>query len=152
MMTRSPDEECGAVMSHHERRAWLALVSSVVVYGAYFTLVAQLPRREVVQMLVLFAVATVGQALAMAVGTAILASRNRAEAKEPPDERDRAIARGSAMVAYFALMAGMIVVGIVMPFSAAGWEITNAALLAMVAAEIVRHAVTIVHYRRGWHG
>ena len=154
MTTTLPDDECGPSMPLHEKRAWLALVSSVVVYGAYFTLVARLraDEQDVVYMLMLFAIATVGHALITAVGTTMLTFRNRAESKEPPDERDRAIARGAATVAYSVLIVEMVVVGIVMPFNSAGWGITSAALLAMVVSEVVRHAVTILNYRRGWHG
>ena len=154
MMTPLPDDECGPSMPFHEKRAWLALVSSAIVYGAYFAVLARLPadERDVITMLVLFAIATVGQALMMAVGSIMLTMRNRSEARERPDERDRAIARGAATAAYFVLRAGMVGVGIVMPFNSAGWGITSAALLAMVVAEVVRHAVAIVNYRRGWHG
>ena len=49
-------------------------------------------------------------------------------------------------------MVGILVVGCVMPFSAGGWHIVNAALLALVASEIVRYGVIVVSYRRGWHG
>ena len=46
----------------------------------------------------------------------------------------------------------MILVGIVMPFSDRGWQIVNAAFLAIAVAEAVRLAVIILSYRRGWHG
>lgn len=154
MTTTLPDDECGSGMPLQEKRAWLALISSVVVYGAYFTLIARLQEDEqdVVYMLLLFAIATVSHALITVVGTTMLTFRNRAAAKDGPDERDRAIARGAAAVAYSVLMVEMVVVGIVMPFNSAGWGITSAALLAMVVSEVVRHAVTVVNYRRGWHG
>src|SRR5688572_15784019 len=105
-MAALQDDECGTGMPLHEKRAWLALASSVIVYGAYFALAQLQPgKQEVFYMLVLFAIATVSQALIMALGTTMLTLRNRAEAKERPDERDRAIARGAATVAYFVLMA-----------------------------------------------
>jgi hypothetical protein len=74
------------------------------------------------------------------------------DASAPADERDRAIARRGASIAYFVLMIGVIVVGCVMPFSHHGWEIINAALLALVTAEIVRYGTVVLSYRRGWHG
>lgn len=49
-------------------------------------------------------------------------------------------------------MAGMILVGMVMPFEAQSWRIANTALLALVIAESVRYAVVLLSYRRGWHG
>ena len=50
--------------------------------------------------------------------------------------------------AYYVLIAGMIVVGCVLPFSATGWSITNAALVMIVAAEVVHYGVVVVSYRR----
>ena len=40
----------------------------------------------------------------------------------------------------------------VMPFSEAPWKIVNAALLAIVLAEVTHQAVVLLSYRRGWHG
>ena len=82
----------------------------------------------------------------------MLAIRARREAQAKPDERDRAIARRGASVAYFVLMAGMILVGVVMPFGDPRWKIINAALLSLVIAEATRHVLVILSYRRGWHG
>lgn len=153
MMTALTDDKCVSSMPMNEKRAWLALASSVVVYGSYFTVIAQQQgRQDTLYMLVLFAIATVSHGLIVAAGTTMFILRNRAEARQRPDERDRAIARSAATVAYFVLMAEMIVVGVVMPFNSTGWRITGAALLALVVSEIVRHAVTIANYRRGWHG
>jgi len=43
-------------------------------------------------------------------------------------------------------------VGVVMPFSDPAPKIVNAALLAIVLAETVRHVLIVTSYRRGWHG
>src|SRR3546814_14062614 len=92
------------------------------------------------------------QAFVVAIVSAVLAIRGRREAQAKPDERDRAIARRGASAAYFVLMVGMILVGVVMPFGDPRWKITNAALLALVIAEATRYILVIVSYRRGWHG
>jgi hypothetical protein len=69
-----------------------------------------------------------------------------------PDERDRAISRRGAAAAYYVLMAGTIMVGVVMPFTDTGVTIANAALFAIVLAELVHATTVLVSYRRGWHG
>lgn len=74
------------------------------------------------------------------------------EANAPADERDRAIDRRAANVAYYVLLIGMILVAVVMPFSAPAWKIVNAGLAAIVTAEVVRHVLILLSYRRGWHG
>jgi hypothetical protein len=46
------------------------------------------------------------------------------------------------------LIAGMIVVGCVMPFNSSGWTTINAALAMIVAAELVHYGAIVVSYRR----
>jgi len=46
----------------------------------------------------------------------------------------------------------VFLVGMAMPFTAHGWAITNAALLAIVVTELARYGTIIAAYRRGWHG
>ncbi|WP_230771857.1 hypothetical protein [Sphingomonas sp. Leaf4] len=138
-------------MAWREKQAWLALSVMVVAYGAYFALVAA-SQRSMLDMLLLFGGVATAQAVIMIVGSILLAVRAGKEARAKADERDRAIDRRGTRIAYFVLLTGMIVVGVVMPFSKQGWQISNAALLALVAAEIVRYGVVVASYRRGWHG
>lgn len=138
-------------MAWREKQAWLALSVMVVAYGAYFTLVTA-SERSMLDMLLLFGGIAIAQAVIMIVGSILLAVQAGEEARAKADERDRAIDRRGTRIAYFVLLTGMIVVGVVMPFSKQGWQISNAALLALVAAEIVRYGVVVASYRRGWHG
>ena len=138
-------------MAWREKMAWLTLVLMVLTYGLYFYLVAMTPRTSL-QQLWLFGEVSLGQALIMAVASAVLAIRAGAEARRRPDERDLAISRRSTRLAYFVLMTGLIVVGVVLPLLDQGWHIVHAALLAFVLAEVLRHAVIIISYRQGWHG
>jgi MFS family permease len=142
-------------MAFREKTAWLTLCAMLVAYGIYFPLAALAMRAgepPVREMLGLFAAVTIAQGAVVALGSIILAARARGEGRTPADERDRAIARRGATAAYFVLMVGMILVGVVMPFDSQGWRITNAALFALVIAETVRHGLIVASYRRGWHG
>jgi len=138
-------------MAWREKTAWITLVAMVLTYGAYFTLVSGVPL-STLTMLELFGAVTVFQVIAVVIVTAVLAALSSDEALAKPDERDRAVARRGASIAYFVLMAGVITVGVVMPFRDAGWRLTNAALFALVLAETVRYLTVVVSYRRGWHG
>ncbi|WP_298089738.1 hypothetical protein [uncultured Sphingomonas sp.] len=129
----------------------MTLLVMVVAYGAYFALV-RASERSMLDMLLLFGGVAIAQAVIMIVGSILLAVQAGKEARAKADERDRAIDRRGTRIAYFVLLTGMIVVGVVMPFSKQGWQISNAALLALVAAEIVRYGVVVASYRRGWHG
>ena len=64
------------------------------------------------------------------------------------DERELAILRGATTWAYYFMIAGMIEVGVIMPFISKGWAIVNAALFMIVAAEVVKYGVTVFSYRR----
>ncbi len=138
-------------MAWREKMAWLNLALMLLTYGFYFSLVAATPRSPW-QELWLFGEVSLGQALVMAVASAALALRAGVEARRRPDERDLAISRRSTRIAYFVLMSGMIVVGVVLPLIDQGWHIVHAALLALVLAEVLRHVIMVFSYRQGWHG
>jgi hypothetical protein len=138
-------------LPYREKTAWLMLIAIAVTFGPYFTIAAKGqaagPGPHLHQ-LVLFGVTVVAEALILIVGNALLAAMAPQDARTPPDERDRAIASRSITWAYYVLISGMILVGCVMPFSSNGWEIINAALAMIVAAELVHYGVIAVSYRR----
>jgi hypothetical protein len=49
-------------------------------------------------------------------------------------------------------MVGVILVGCLMPFNHAGWDIFHATVLVIAATEAVRLILVIQAYRRGLHG
>ncbi|XOV89099.1 MAG: hypothetical protein ACFHX7_04215 [Pseudomonadota bacterium] len=139
-------------MSHQEKTAWLMIVAYTVSFGPYLILMAMRPPQSQMPDLPTlgwFAVAATGLALVVGVGRLWLRFRYPVDARAPVDERDLAILRKSGRVAYFVLITGMIVVGCVMPFMATGWALVNAALLAIVLAELVASFLTVWGYRRG---
>lgn len=141
-------------MSYREKVAWLSLLGMVVAYGPYFVMTAHQPPPNGdlpnVEQLVRFGVTAVAYMLILGVGHLVLRLRSPGD-HGPADERDRAIERRAMQVAYYVLIAGMIVVGVVMPFDNSGWAIVNAALAAIVVAEVVHYGVAVWSYRRGWH-
>lgn len=143
-------------MAYRERLAWLELAGMVIAYGAYFAAVARTdpaPGRDATLTFVgLFAAATVARLLILGIGWLTLRVKMGDEARARPDERDRAIARRGAGVAYYVLLALMLWVGVVLPLTDTGWKVANSALAAIVIAEIVRQIVAVLSYRRGWHG
>jgi hypothetical protein len=139
-------------MSYREKTAWLALVAMVITYGPYFTvvgldLIAVDPLPSLRQ-LGLFATTAIVQMLILAVGHLYLRRSMADEARCPPDERDRAISYRARNFSYYVLISGMILVGCVLPFTAAGWSIVNAALFMIVAAELVGYGLIVVSYRK----
>lgn len=137
---------------YREKTAWLSLIAMAVTFGPYFAIVAANPvsSGEVpdLRRLGLFAAATIVQMLILGAGHLYVKKTSPQDAGLRPDERDRAIMRRSMSLAYYVLIAGMIVVGCVMPFKFSGWAIVNAAILTIVAAEVVHYGVVVVSYRR----
>jgi hypothetical protein len=138
-------------MAWREKTAWITLVAMVTAYSVYFAVIggSALPA---ISILALFGAVTVVQVITVIVVTSVWAILSGQDARAKADERDRAIARRGAGIAYYVLMAGVITVGVVAPFRDAGWRITNAALFALVIAETARQVIVVISYRRGWHG
>lgn len=139
-------------MAYREKIGWLSLIAMALTFGPYFALVAMHVYPDAalpdVRQLILFGVTTVAQAFIIGVGHLYFRRSSPDDARMPPDERDRAIMQRSVSSAYYVLIAGMIMVGVMMPFNSSGWKIVNAALFMIVAAEIVRHGVGVASYRR----
>jgi hypothetical protein len=139
-------------MPYREKIAWLSLVAMAVTFGPYFAVAAAGPfQHEALPnlgQLGLFAAAAIAQMLVLGAGHLYLRRMSPEDAHTPPDERDRAIMHRSISSAYYVLIAGMIVVGCIMPFSSSGWAIIDAALVTIVAAEVVHYSVVVFSYRR----
>ena len=121
-----------------------------LAFGPYFVVTAMSSgggEPPVVRSLVWLAAAAATPVLLLVVGQWYVRSRAPLDARTPPDERDRAIDRRSVALAYYVLIGGMIVVGVVMPFDAGGWSIINAALFVIIVAEVVHYACTVTSYR-----
>jgi hypothetical protein len=139
-------------MPYREKIAWLSLIALAVTFGPYFAMVAMDSRPPQplpnVHQLAIYAAVVVVLLVILGVGHLVLRRRSPEEARTPPDERDRAIMQRSLGSAYYVLIGGMIVVGVIMPFNSFGWTIINSALFMIVAAEMVRHGVMVLSYRR----
>lgn len=139
-------------MAYREKIAWLTLVCMAITYTLYFSLIAGRPPGNMFDIIKLFGGVTIVQAAVVVAGSAWIAIRAGGNNARIMDERDRAIARRGATVAYYVLLVGMILVAVVMPFTETAWKIVNTGLLAIVIAEAVRLILILLSYRRGWHG
>ena len=139
-------------MSYREKTAWLTLLAFVVTYVPYFIVTAsELTPAEPLpglRQLSLFAATAAAQILILAVGYVYLRGTMADDARCPPDERDRDISARARNLSYYVLITGMILVGCVMPFTATGWALVNAALFMIVAAELVGYGFIVISYRR----
>ncbi|HWU78323.1 MAG TPA: hypothetical protein VN043_17640 [Rhodanobacter sp.] len=136
-------------MSALQKRAWLTLWSMCPVYCLYFAIQTGFPDLFTTMLERIGLLALVASAHAVAYVSGLLLIKRR-ETGEPllEDERDRAIDGRATRTAYFMMLTGLIVVGMVMPFSHAGWELVNAALFFIVLTETTRYALILIGYRQ----
>ena len=142
-------------MAFREKLAWLTLTTMLIAYGVYFGIVGPavgFGRNGLIDVIWSFGLVAAAHAIAMIVGSIIIAVTATKEAQAPADERDQAISRRASTIGYYVLLVGMILVGVVMPFSAPPWKIINVALAAIVLAELIRDSIILMSYRRGWNG
>ena len=139
-------------MPYREKTAWLALFAIAVAFIPYFAYVgltrdagAAMPD---LRQLIAYGIAACVRMAVLGSGHLVLAAREGPAARLPADERDKAIRQRASSSAYYVLMAGMILVGVVMPFSQTGWAIVNAALFMIVVSEVVQGGMMVFSYRR----
>ena len=138
-------------MPYREKIACISLIAIAVAYGPYFSFVGRSPGPweplPHLHPLGLFAQVSIVRMLILGAGYLYLRLGSPQEERPPLDERDRAIEHRAISAAYYVLMAGMILVGCVMPFNSSGWTIINAAIFCIVAAEVVHYSVVVASYR-----
>jgi membrane protease YdiL (CAAX protease family) len=136
---------------YREKVAWLSLIAMATVFLPYFMWTKMYPPVGALpnlRQLALYAAACAVWGLILGIGHWRLRRLAPEEARLPLDERDRTIRYRARNLAYFVLLTGMILVGVIMPFTDGGWKIVNAALFMIVLAESVNDASVIFHYRR----
>jgi hypothetical protein len=140
-------------MAYREKLAALYFAAMALPYAVYFAIVASRPPEpRLIDMLWLFGAVACVHALIAGFGSLAIRIQAGKDGAARPDERDRAIARRGASIAYIVLLVGMIVVGVGMPFTESPGKIVNTALLAIVLAELTHNGLILFSYRRGWHG
>lgn len=136
-------------MPYREKIAWLSLLAIALTYGPYFALVLTDPPGPVpdLEQLKRFGITAVAQMVLLLGGRLALRLHSPEDAREPADERDRAIEVRSQRIAYFVLMSGAVWGGVVLPFFASGWTIVNHVLAAVVISEVTAYGIAVHSYR-----
>ncbi len=136
-------------MSPLESRAWLALWSLCPPYAVYFAFQLGFADRLTTMWERIFCLAAAAcvHAAVFVAGTAWLAARRRGEEGLFSDERDLAIDARATQGAYYMLLSGAVIAGMMLPFKEAGWQIVNASLLFILLSEALRNGLIIRGYR-----
>jgi hypothetical protein len=141
-------------MHSRERTAWAWLVCLLMVPSIYFAGLNHsdwVPGNEELSRLAALSMPLIVMAFVALGVRAFNIVKTRQTGQELLDERDQWIEMKSTSVSYHVLMAGMIVVGMMMPFSATRWELVDTSFFFIVLAEVVHSCITIYGYRKGIH-
>ncbi len=137
-------------MAFREKIAWVAFLSTVLIWGAFFVILVQIPHEaRGLAMLGPFIAATIAQAAVMIVAATVWAIGAPKEANAPADERDRAVGRRATGFAYLTLILGVAAVIAWLHFGLHGPDTIFALAGAFILAEAVRFGATALGYRKG---
>ena len=140
-------------MSFKEKIAWISVVTTAIVWGAYFTFaisaVAAGGVPHPVVYMVAFTAALILQTILATIAAIVVAVLAPKEANAASDERDKEIARRAYTIAYPTLLSLIVCVAATVYLGAKPWDLVNGMMAAIVIAEIVHYGAQIVGYRRG---
>lgn len=136
-------------MAFREKSAWITLVCTLLVYGAYFALFTRAAEAgQSFSMVGGITVAVVCYVVLQIILTVIAAAAAPRDARAPEDEREHEIQVRARSAAFVVLqLAGILAVASVHFFDK--WTVANAMFAALILAEVVRNLFVILGYRRG---
>lgn len=137
-------------MAFREKSAWISLVVTLGVYGVYFFYCVQALQAGrpfgIGGPITLAVVAIVVLQVVLNIAAAVLSPK---DVRAPEDERERQIQQSANAGAFFVLQVG-VMAAIVTVYFAERWSVANAALAALAFAQVVKYALVIRGYRRGF--
>lgn len=141
-------EEGSAKLTTEERRLWLSLVSTAVIFGYYLVRALSIGEGRGGEVLTLFISVVILQAVVAGVGEVVLVLRAR-ERPERLDERDHKIALRAARNAYYVLVVGVWCALTTALLPVGAFWYAHVLLAGFLVAELARFGSQLVYYRRG---
>ena len=141
-------------MSFREKRAWVTIFALLVVFLPYYIFMVSVYHQPDPDLLYLVQLAGIAiTAFIMLECVLLLVARKLSpeDAGIPLDERDQLFSYKASRLAYITLI--VLVVAITFPMihvHAGNWGFGMLYLLAIIVAEILRAALLIKQYRRGY--
>ncbi|MDQ8755804.1 hypothetical protein RCO27_06140 [Sphingosinicella sp. LHD-64] len=138
-------------MTFHEKSRWIALLANLAAWSWYFVAVARLHAAgvpNVPYMIAMMLPVIVAITVIHIVAHVAVALWKPGEARSETDEREQAIARRAASIAYNVLAVGLVLAVGATLFNWTAFFAVNAVMLVFILAESVRYTLEIVAYRR----
>src|SRR5262245_47660173 len=136
-------------MSFREKSTWISFLLLLAISIPFFYQFLRIDRFSNSQgsfhlflfLVILFVVGEI-------VLHALVVMQSPRDARAPKDERDRLIDLKAMRVAFFALLAGALLVIVLVHFPVSRFAILQAQLFAVVVAELAMLGARLVYYRR----
>ena len=141
-------------MSFRERIAWVAFMTTLLTWGAYFTVVVTRPdsASHDSTLFFLFIAAAAAQAVLLGAAAAVSALMAPGEATAAPDERDRMLGQRASAIAYGVVLVAITAVIAWMHVGLGGTDVIFALIGVFILGEAVRFGAKAIGYRGSWHG
>ena len=143
-----PPERPGA--SFEEKSVWITLICLLVLFTGYFAVAAQMLGAGVTASAVpyvpLFTLVVILLVVLLTVGHAIAAITSRPEGR---DERDQVISWKAENHSSWLLGVGVLAAAFALATPIGPAWIANGLLMALFLAELLKHSLQLLYYRRG---
>lgn len=140
-------------MTFHEKTRWIALIATLMIWGAYFLQFMMRWHDGTITGTSSFwgmVLAVVWALIIQIVATAAIAIHRPKEALARPDEREQGIRAQAASQAYTLLSVGIVTLIVASFFVLDHLATMNLLALLFIAVECVRYALEIRAYRHGY--
>jgi hypothetical protein len=154
--------DIGVVMSFREKNAWIASVTTILVWGYYFLEVGRAFEAGSVEGLLIRFWISMGITVVLMIGLNLLATRNPGrDFGAPPDEFERQIDQGATLIGH--RLRGWLLLGLAAacpwvstmvapafpadPAGATAIFIANLILFGLVLTELIIELIHIVRFR-----
>ncbi|RYD68327.1 MAG: hypothetical protein EOP58_00900 [Sphingomonadales bacterium] len=135
-------------MSFREKIAWAAFITTLLTWGAYFTVVVTRDSASHDPALFFLFIAAAGaQAVLLGAVAAISAVMAPGEASAAPDERDRSLGQRASAIAYGVVLVAIAGVIIWMHAGLRGTDVIFALIGVFILGEAVRFGTKAIGYR-----
>ena len=139
-------------MSYQEKSIWISLISTILIFGYYFTKAISVFNNQDIHnnnLIGLFIGIIIAVIIIQIIAQSTIALANRKDAERGADERDTLIKWKATGLSYYILAAGVWVTLISMLKFESTLVIANIIVFFFILSEIVGFAAQLLYYRRG---
>jgi len=139
-------------ISFKEKSIWTSLITTIIVFGYYFTRVFNLLNQtttDSTNLIVLFIGVVIVMIILEIVSHITLAVIYKKEVNESSDERDKLIELKGIRISYWILIFGIFQAIVSLLMNKSPLMVANIILLFFVFAQIVGESIKLYYYRKG---